>query len=361
MEKNRDKILVGLVGGIFALLCLLVWVMPDAQYSTAERRELKQMPEFSAETIVCGRFMSNFEEYSLDQFPFRDLYRSFKALTSLKSDNNDVYVVDNVINSMDYPLKESNLAYASDRFRNIYDTYLKDRNCAIYLSIIPDKNYFYAENNGYLALDYEKLITVMREQNDYMTYLDIFEELSGEDYYNTDTHWRQECLPEVANKLLTGMGSKVVTEYEQVDATEEFYGVYYGQAALPLPPDSISYLTNPMIEGYQVFDFQNNREIPVYDESRLSGKDPYEMFIGGPISLVTITNSGCDNGKHLIVFRDSFTSSLAPLLAQGYSKTTLIDIRYILPAMLGKYVEFADADVLFLYSTMVLNNSETLK
>lgn len=361
MEKNRDKILIGLVGGIFALLCLLVWVMPDAKYSAAERRELKQMPELSVETVVSGRFMSNFEEYSLDQFPFRDLFRSFKALTSLKSDNNDVYVVGKVINSMDYPLKEKNLSYASDRFRNIYDMYLQDSNCNIYLSVIPDKNYFYAEDNGYLAVDYDKLTTVMREQNDYMTYLDIFGELFGDAYYNTDTHWRQECLPEVANQLLVGMGNEVVTQYDKVDASEEFYGVYYGQAALPLPPDSISYLTNPMIEGYQVFDFQNNKEIPVYDESRLSGKDPYEMFVGGPISLVTITNPGCENGKHLIVFRDSFGSSLAPLLAQGYSQTTLIDIRYILPAMLGNYVDFTDADVLFLYSTMVLNNSETLK
>lgn len=361
MEKNRDKILVGLVGGIFALLCLLAWVMPDAKYSAAERRELKQLPKLSVEEVVSGRFMSNFEEYSLDQFPFRDMFRSFKALTSLKADNNDVYVVNNVINSMDYPLNEGNLAYASDRFRNIYDTYLMDSDCNIYLSVIPDKNYFYAENNGYMALDYEKLVAAMQEQNDYMTYLDIFGELSGEDYYDTDTHWRQECLSGVANQLLAGMGNEVVTEYERVDASEEFYGVYYGQAALPLPPDSISYLTNPMIEGYRVFDFQNNREIPVYDESKLSGKDPYEMFVGGPISLVTIENPGCDNGKHLIVFRDSFGSSLAPLLAQGYSQTTLIDIRYILPAMLGNYVDFSEADVLFVYSTMVLNNSETLK
>ena len=33
----------------------------------------------------------------------------------------------------------------------------------------------------------------------------------------------------------------------------------------------------------------------------------------------------------------------------------------IVYAMLGNYIDFTNKDVLFLYSTLVLNNSETLK
>ena len=62
-----------------------------------------------------------------------------------------------------------------------------------------------------------------------------------------------------------------------------------------------------------------------------------------------------------MVFRDSFGSAMAPLLAADYGKITLIDIRYIQADLLEKYVDFAGADVLFLYSTLVLNNSETIK
>lgn len=362
MEKSRDKIMIGLVGGAFALLCVLTWVMPDTKYSVSERRELKQSPELSVETILNGQFMSKFEEYCLDQFPFRDTFRSLKAITSLKADNNDIYVVDGVINSMDYPLKEKNLLYASGRFETIYEKYLKENGCKAYLSIIPDKNYFYARENGYPAIDYDKLAAVMTAENDYLTYIDIFSCLEGEDYYKTDTHWKQENLQDVAETILSGMGNGADSyTYTKVEMEEAFRGVYYGQAALPLKADKISYLTNSVIEGYKVFDFQNNKEIPVYDESKMTDKDPYELFMGGPISLVSIENPSCDNGKHLIVFRDSFGSSLSPLLAQNYEKTTLIDIRYMQPAMLGKFVDFTDADVLFIYSTMVLNNSETLK
>jgi len=50
-----------------------------------------------------------------------------------------------------------------------------------------------------------------------------------------------------------------------------------------------------------------------------------------------------------------------PLLAESYAKITLIDIRYLPSAMVGNYVTFTNQDVLFLYSTSVLNNSITLK
>lgn len=367
MEEKRSKWLIGLVGTVFVLLCVLVWVNPVKEYSVSERRLLKQMPELSVETILSGRFMSSFEAYSLDQFPCRDLFRRFKAMTLLQLDNNDLYVVEDridgenvkVIGSMDYPLGEESFRYAGKRFRNVYDLYLKDNNCAVYLSIIPDKNYFYAKNNGYLSMDYEQLVNIMLGESDYMTYINIFPHLSGEDYYRTDIHWRQENIADVADYLLKEMGQDAKSQYNTIEVDEDFYGVYYGQAALPIEPDAMKYLTNDVIEQLKVYDYQNNKEIPVYNKE--TSEDLYEIYLGGPISLATIDNPACDNGKHLIVFRDSFGSSIAPMLAQGYSKTTLIDIRYILPNLLGEYVDFQDADVLFLYSTPVLNNSGIIK
>lgn len=369
MEEKRSKWLIGLVGTVFVLLCVLVWVNPVKEYSVSERRLLKQMPELSVETILSGRFMSSFEAYSLDQFPCRDLFRRFKAMTLLQLDNNDLYVVEDridgenvkVIGSMHYPLDEESLRYASKRFRNVYDLYLKDNNCLVYLSIIPDKNYFYAKNNGYLSMDYEQLVNIMLGESNYMTYINIFPHLSGEDYYRTDIHWRQENIADVADYLLKEMGQDAKSQYNTIEVDEDFYGVYYGQAALPIEPDEMKYLTNDVIDQLKVYDYQNSKEIPVYDKEKRKSDDLYEIYVGGPISLATIDNPACDNGKHLIVFRDSFGSSIAPMLAQGYSKTTLIDIRYILPNLLGEYVDFQDADVLFLYSTPVLNNSGIIK
>ena len=85
------------------------------------------------------------------------------------------------------------------------------------------------------------------------------------------------------------------------------------------------------------------------------------MFLSGSRSLLTIENPKGEAGKELIVFRDSFGSSIIPLLVQEYETVTVVDIRYIQIDVLEKFIEFHGQDVLLLYSTLVLNNSETIK
>ena len=81
------------------------------------------------------------------------------------------------------------------------------------------------------------------------------------------------------------------------------------------------------------------------------------MFLSWATPIITIENPNAATSKELLLFRDSYGSSLAPLLVQNYSKITLLDIRYISSKLLGEYIEFNDQDVLFLYSTLVLNQN----
>ena len=63
-----------------------------------------------------------------------------------------------------------------------------------------------------------------------------------------------------------------------------------------------------------------------------------------------------------MVFRDSFGSSLIPLLAESYRTIYAVDIRYLSSQMVGRFLSFdGSEDVLFLYSTLVLQNSRTMK
>ena len=52
---------------------------------------------------------------------------------------------------------------------------------------------------------------------------------------------------------------------------------------------------------------------------------------------------------------------MIPLLIADYKTVTVVDIRYVASSFLPQLVEFHGQDVLFLYSTSVLNNSSTLK
>ncbi len=363
--KKEAKITVLLLAVLFFGFSVICWVNPSKEYSLTERRKLDQFPQLSLQTISDGSFMKDFEDYTLDQFPLRDSFRNLKAWVSQnifrKADNNDIYVADGYAVKMEYPLKESAMEYAGKRFGNIYENYLKDQAGDIYLSVIPDKNYFLGESSGHLSMDYEKLYEMMKDQMPYAKYVDITDTLELADYYYTDVHWRQEKLVDVAGKLAESMGITISGAYETKTLENDFYGVYFGQSALTLPGEKLHYLTNDTLEQCTVYDYETEKTLGIYDMEKAVGNDPYEIYLSGPKSLLRIDNPNAAGEKELIVFRDSFGSSIVPLLAEGYQSITLIDIRYMQSGMLGNFVDFEGKDVLFLYSTVVLNNSETLK
>jgi hypothetical protein len=193
--------------------------------------------------------------------------------------------------------------------------------------------------------------------------LDLTDTLSAEDYYHTDTHWRQEHLLEAASKLCSAMGVQPPNpeDYEQVPLEQPFYGVYYGQAALPMDPETIYLMESDSLKDCTVYDFETGKTGEIYDRTKLTSKDLYDVYLSGAKSLLTIENPNAETDRELIIFRDSFGSAMAPLLVNGYAKVTLVDIRYLQSSMLPMYLDFHGQDVLFLYSTLVLNNSETIK
>ena len=352
----------GIVIGSLFITCL---VHPVHDFSDSERRPLASFPTADTSSLFSGKFMTDFETYTLDQFPLRDTFRQLKAAVSkyafLQTDNNGLYERDGVVTKVEYPLNEDAVSYACTTFEDVYTQYLAETDCTVYLSLIPDKNAFFADDGKHLSMDYEAFYQQIQDGMPFATYIDIARFLDGEDYYATDSHWRQEAIADVALQLAQSMGTSLPDQYTKVTVDTPFYGVYYGQYSLPLQADTMRYLTNDTLESLRVFDGQNNRDIPLYDVSKAAGRDGYELFVGGSLSLVTIENPQSTNPNELVVFRDSFGSSIAPLLAQGYRKVTLVDIRYIPHISLGSFLSFADQDVLFLYSTSVLNNSYTLK
>lgn len=364
MMKWKNRILVILVAAFLGGFGLWSVILKDQEISVSERRELAQAPELSWDSLISGKYMNAFEEYVLDQFPMRDTFLGLKNDITEKvlfQKNADYYVADGYAAAVESRLNEESIAYAAERFRFLYDKYLADTDVNIYLSIIPDKNFFLAKPNGYLTMDYAKLAEQMQASMEYASYIDLFPYLDCRDYYYTDTHWRQENILQVAEVLGQQMGVSLSSVYETRTIPQPFYGYYYNLVNQSMEPDTIRYLTNDVLEQAVVFDYETNRETDVYTLQRAEGDDPYEIFLGGPKSLLTIENERASTDKELIVFRDSFGSSLAPLLVEGYRKITLIDIRYIVPAMLGRFVTFDDQDVLFLYNAAVLNHSETLK
>jgi len=375
----KNKCLVSIISICF--LGLFLWNLFGAkpEFSESERRKLASAPEMTVESVFEGSFSADFESYAVDRFVARDLWRRVKAYTStgifVQKDNNGIYVADDHISKIEYPLNQKMLGYSMNLFGSVYEKNLADSN--VYFAVIPDKNRYLAMENGVLSLDYESLDSFVEQRLDFAEFIEIADLLEADDYYYTDPHWRQEKIVDVAERLLMEMGAgegrfaanlSASGHYTEQHLSYAFEGAYVGQSALAVNEEAILYLTNEVTEHAVVTVF-NDGVIPskneatkhIYNMELAKDRDPYEMFLSGNQAIVRVVNPLNENGRRLILFRDSYGSAIAPLLLEGYSEMILIDLRYVGSQMLGELVDFEGADVLFLYSTLLLNNSMSMK
>lgn len=368
MNNKIRAIGAALIVVIWLTLTGLAWFSPAKDFSTSERANLQQFPELTVDTLLAKgdkNFMSIFNEFTLDQFPLRDQFRQLKALFHLNvmnySDNNGLYIHDGYIADMtavtDYKRVEQNMA----SLNRIYELYLKEANCNVAVAVVPDKNYYMAGQTGHLSLDYDAIFGAVKETTDgWATYVDLTDLLELSDFYYTDTHWRQEKILPVAQAIsnVFGVEGPKAEDFTQEKLDNPFYGVYYGQIAMPVPGEDLVYLNNAILEGCTVTVENGTPYSGVYDMTKENHYDLYELFLSGPVATIVIENPNARTDKELIVIRDSFGSSLVPLMVQDYAKVTVLDSRWLTAGTrdFGKYVTFQDQDVLLVYSALVLNN-----
>jgi hypothetical protein len=352
-------------------------ITPDAEFSSAERRRLAAFPPLSAESVFNNEFFTEFEKYAADQFVFREGFRNIKANFSIhvmrRADNNGIFVLNGGIFKMEHPTDVQSVDKFIGGINGIREVYL-DSGMNVYFSIIPDKNYFAARQNGYLSLDYEYIEGELTERVEGMGYIRIMDILTLDDYYRTDSHWRQENLLPLADHIAAQMNpsaQKADVQYTR-NRFFPFYGVFHRQSALgaSVRPDELIYLTSEYTDNATVYMLEqvgNQFELvpgyDVYATDKLTGNDPYDVFLHGAAGLIVLENKGGTTGRELFLFRDSFGSSIAPLLLPYYDKITVIDTRYPSgrPRVLSTIIDFAktdkEVDVLFLFSTLAINDS----
>ena len=357
-EILSSAVFIIIIGALFALNLII----PAPEVLLSERRVPAKFPELSLNTVASGSFMSKFGDYASDRFVFRDGFRSINAFMMfdvyMMSDKSGLYRSDLVGAGEFRRTNETSFRQSAERIKRAADG-LDGLDMNIYYSIVPDKSIF-AEN--YMpGFDIEAAESILFDVLGGYEYISLTESLRAGDFYKTDLHWDQVRIKAAADHLLSAMGAGGTPDELPVVRAGEFRGVFAGQLALPMGADTMSYTD---VGGLKV-SYLDEKTLefgpgPVYEIESFPRDDPYDLFLRGPQPLIVIENEAAP-GRELFVFRDSFGSSLGPLLCGSYSKVTLIDLRYIHMMMLGQFIEFTPgSDVLFIYSSQIFNNPSVL-
>ncbi len=371
MKKTMNILTTGIFLLIIFGFAVLGIVTPDLEKSVSENRTLATFPEINLTTVLSkgeDNAMTGFQDYISDHFPFRDKFREMKAWIAYnvygQKVNNGYFNIDGHVGKLEDTIHGDSIVHITSAMTNVYDRYFAGRDNVFY-SIIPDKGYFLAEANGYPAMDYDKFFALVADNlPDSMKYIDITDSLSLEDYYFTDIHWSSEKLEKPVRVIAEAMGflDRLSFDYTVEKLTDDFEGIYFHQAAIPMMPDSMYYITNPLFDDLTVTVDGMAADSIYYNGYTDDINGYYTYYLHGSKGMIQIENPNADTDRELVLIRDSFGSAIAPWFIEAYAKVTILDIRYVFPSMLGSYVGSDETtDVLFLYSSSIVNESSAIK
>lgn len=286
--------------------------------------------------------------------PAKQLYRQLNHLP----DENGMYAVQGQWFEAMPDLDEDSVLSFTNRLNAYISQSLTPEN-QVYYGAIPDKSW-YVPDSGWPTLDHSRLAEILRENIQGAAEIDLTPALSLEDYYQTDRHWRQERLQSVLDTLGDAMGFSVKLSDFTENTITPFHGSFEKKLKNP-PEEPFLYLTGGALDSVSISSYQYPELQEVYDLPKLESENTYDVFLGGISPIVTLTNPSAESQRELVIFGDSYSSSLAPLLCGEYRTVTIVDLRFIFSSLLPDLLTFTNQDVLFLYSDWILNNSAMLR
>lgn len=338
MKKKSNKIIIIIFVMFILAVNILNILTPDKTFSETENRMLSQFPKISMKNITSGKFTKKFESYITDQFMLRDFWVSAKSDVErliLKNKNNGIFFGKDEFLLEDFNKPNETL----DKNINTINNFSKKiPNFKTYLLLAPNSVKIYEDKLPKFSTPYDqfKVIQYIKENmNENIDFIDIYNVLNSKKneyiYFKTDHHWTMRGAYYAYEALSNKIGIKPydLKHFNSEIVSDSFYGTYYSKANnRHISPDYIEIFKPKFDMDYKVHWLDNDLESDsLYEYKHLDTKDKYSVFLDGNHSLMTIKTS-VENNKKIVVFKDSYSHSFIPFLANHYEEIHVIDLRY---------------------------------
>ncbi len=351
------------------LMTFLFGPMGEKHFSETENRYLADFPKTSFENIQNKKFMEGFDEWFSDRFFGREQWIMAKnKIETLigRTEISGIYTEDNRMmeawKEYDHELLNKNLNAINgfaERFPDI----------DMYFMLAPNAQEIYSNTlPAYAPVESQKayIKTVYDALTNFEGTVDAYSVLNNARneyiYYRTDHHWTSLG----AYYAYTAAASKLgITPYQLSDfaiehASNSFRGTLYSKTLdLGVTPDIVDIYTlteNAPTITLSIMDDKGGYSTHdgLYYREYLDKKDKYSTFLGTQQPIINI-ETGIDNGKSILVIKDSYANSFIPFLANHYSKITMIDLRFI-NVGLQNFIDMSEYDqALFAFNVITFS------
>lgn len=336
-----------------------------------ENKTLQSFPKFSFKALFQGNYTDKIESYISDHFVGRVSWIELKSNTENligKKEQKGIYILnDRLIEKISEP------DYTEiDKSISAINKFSSENNIPVYMMLVPTSAEFYKDQlPSYMPnLDQKKFIEYVYSNLDSkVTPIDIYPRMeqhaSEYIFYRTDHHWTTYGAYTAYDAASEIMGYTPVEQsaFRIETASDDFKGTFYSKALYDgIDDDEINYYISDTPVTVEITS-EFGKEPTVYDSmyfrEYLDVKDKYSSFLGTNQPLVTIKTG--NEGKKLLLIKDSYAHCYAPFLAENYSEITLLDMRYIQIS----YKSLIDVEqydqVMFLYNVSSFSSDRNVK
>ena len=371
--KKLDRAFVILFAALILAVSVLFWAIPDRTFSETENKDLTQIPPFTVERLMDGRYTADIADYMADQFPFRDFFIRVKAAAEMalgKMGNNGVILGEGgtliprseSVNTDNLTKNLSAIAAFTAWCENKgipTTTAVAGRSIDVLHHTLPN---FYgsAYSDALWGALAEEAYALNRPILPLRDPLHERAKAGEYVYYRTDHHWTTLGAYYGAKEILAEMGEEIapIESYTKEVVSDAFFGTTWSTAGMSwIAPDTMEYFRFAGDTDFTTTILDNGTSFAgFYDRSYLAKKDKYSSFIGGNNALVTVTKNGGEDRPTLLLIKDSFAHSAVPFLAQHYD-LVIVDIRYYKKSTAALIDEYGADRVLVLYNIDSLTSS----
>jgi len=185
-------------------------------------------------------------------------------------------------------------------------------------------------------------------------------------FFGTDHHWTglgayyaYEAFAQAA-----GFEPLAYESYEK-GTIENFVGSLYSatlDSKLKSNPDYVEYCKIPV--ETECFRYAKGETTPAKSTilaEFASGSNAYGVYLHGDYPRTDIHNLECDNGKSIIVIKESYGNAFAPYLIPHYEYVYVLDLRYSRDKVMNLVETLGVTDVLIINNAFAANTSAHVK
>ncbi|MBQ7131404.1 MAG: hypothetical protein IJO29_02435 [Oscillospiraceae bacterium] len=350
---------------IFTLGGIVSIAAPDVEFSEDENRILQPLPEIDGKAIVDGDFQLQMNDYLTDRAAFRNEFMRIYAFSQKlmgKSEYNGVYVCDDdwIIEVYNEP---ENTVQICDKFNKAAEK--TGLSCS--LMLIPTAVSIYDD----VLPPNVSFKTTQRDVCDYfysnteMNCIDLWDTFENNRndvqlYYKTDHHWTTDAAYLAYKEYCSTLSFEPLdkSDFDIEIVSDKFLGTTYSKALSAFPSyDEIVAFKQDMT-GITVTYPQGEGEL--YADEFLEKKDKYSYFLNSNQSQVIIENENVDNGRVLLIVKDSYANCLVPFLMNHFEKTVVLDTRYYRNGASFAAEECGATDILFCFNLNTLDTDTAI-